>query len=582
MSTKVSTNKNRVVYKYSNKGKGCLREAVFIDGIPSFIKYQYNDKSKKDYILQEPIIEEATRTLVPPWEEHYPYEPYRFDSRELNYLLSEVKHETIDTLYEKIKSVIRKYIDVNKETINLLSADVLGSYFQDRFSTVHYIVVVGDNGTGKSAIADVFEALGYRAIVMTNPTRAIWYRVLGDIEYGQVTIIADESEGIDESPEIMSVLKDGYQTKHKVPRMDSDNKNPEWYYPFCFKIIICESSPSEYKAKGLLDRSFKIHTYKGFPEYDIKEIRNPQGNQSRQNKLFEINYLRKLLLIFKLYYKVTLPEIDIGLDGRDKELCKPLIQLFYNSKSEKEIERTLQYFVDLKNQRRLQSLEAQIYPIVIKAVSQYGNKILSRDLWELITQNLDGELDEKNPRIFYDVDCGKIYMNRVTQIVRDKFGATYKPQRKGSSLLTFNKESLEKMDKIYGTGKKIETTLVPCEPCMSSETPWKDTAPSYSLKPSEKIIKIPCLSTPLSRNRTDINGISVTESSVYFQNASHEPHESQSYPPDCYYCSQVFDGIGVELYKKHVIQKHFKMPCFPGKSDIELYSLTAKGMSWEV
>jgi HSP90 family molecular chaperone len=129
---------------------------------------------------------------------------------------------------------------MDEKTLNLFSATVLGSYFQDRFSTVYYIIVVGDNGTVKSAIADTFAALGYGVVVMTNPTKAIWYRVLGNVEHGQVTIIADESEGIEQSLEIMNILKDGYQKKHKVPRMDSDNQKPEWYYPFCVKIIICE------------------------------------------------------------------------------------------------------------------------------------------------------------------------------------------------------------------------------------------------------------------------------------------------------------------------------------------------------
>ena len=40
---------------------------------------------------------------------------------------------------------------------------------------------------------------------MTNPTKAIWYRVSGYIEYGQVTIMTDESEGIENDVEIMSV-----------------------------------------------------------------------------------------------------------------------------------------------------------------------------------------------------------------------------------------------------------------------------------------------------------------------------------------------------------------------------------------
>ncbi len=448
-----------IVYKYSNNGKGYLRESCIIDGEPYFLKYSVTEKGK-DFLAVEPYIDEATRRLVPPHMEECPFEPYIFhNALESEYYLKRAKGETIHSLYEKIKSMVRLYNDVDEKSLNLISADILATYFQDRFSTVHYLIIVGDNGTGKSAIADTFAALGYRVVVMTNPTKAIWYRVLGSVEYGQVTIVADESEGIEESLEIMSILKDGYQTKHKIPRMDSDNKKPEWFYPFCIKVIICENAPGEYKAKGLLDRSFTIKTFKGFPRHDIKEVRNPQGNKTRQKQLDEIEDLRKLLIAFKVYHKESLPEIDIGLDGRDKELCKPLIQLFYNTESQKEIEETLQYFINIKNQRKKQSLEAVIYPIVTNAVSQFGNELPSRQLWELVINNLEGQLDEKNPNVFYSTDFGKLYINRITKIATDKFGAEKKHGSKNNSILNFNTENLVKMGKIYGLKEGIQILL---------------------------------------------------------------------------------------------------------------------------
>jgi hypothetical protein len=51
-------------------------------------------------------------------------------------------------------------------------------------------------------------------------------------------------------------------------------------------------------------------------------------------------------------------DINIGLDGRDKELCKPLIQLFYNTKAQKEIESALQKFIEARNQRKESTIEA--------------------------------------------------------------------------------------------------------------------------------------------------------------------------------------------------------------------------------
>jgi hypothetical protein len=103
--------------------------------------------------------------------------------------------------------------------------------------------------------------------------------------------------------------------------MNSDNSRMDFFYPFGIKIMIGEKSPEEDKARGLLDRSFKIKSYKGYPAYDIKEIMNPQGNVERQHLFDELMDLRKLLLMLILvHFKNPYTEIDIGLDGRDREL----------------------------------------------------------------------------------------------------------------------------------------------------------------------------------------------------------------------------------------------------------------------
>jgi hypothetical protein len=573
--------KIHVVYKYSNNGKGELREAVIIEEKSYFLKYC--DNNEKEFLVVEPIIEEQTRILRPPHGEEYPYEPYTFsNATEPNQYLERVKNETIDTLYEKIKATFKSFNEVDEKVLNLFSATILATYFQDRFSTVYYIIIVGDNGTGKSAIADTFAALGYRVVVMTNPTKAIWYRVLGNVEYGQVTIIADESEGLEQSSEIMSIIKDGYQKKHKVPRMDNDNERAEWYYPFCFKIIICEKSPLEHKAKGLLDRCFKIKTFKGNPQLDIKEVRNPDRNKSRQKRLDKIEDLRKLLLVFKLYHREPVPELDINIDGRDKELCKPLIQLFYGSNSQNEIEETFQYFLDMKNERKKQSLEAVIFPLLVKAVSEIGTTISSRDLWNLVTENIDGKVDDMNPNLFYSTDYGRVYINTITNMATDKFGAERKHGNKNNSILTFDEEKLVKMDKIYGQAKGIQTKLVDSDAPDAPDAPDAQLMFSKRFNTLDRVQKLESSSTYSEEELGKTNKRFGHDSSQDPTHASTASGASQAdHPPDCYYCDEVFNGIGKHMYLTHVIKKHPGKPAYPGMADINLHSLVPKGMHWE-
>jgi hypothetical protein len=566
--------KEEIVYKYSNKGKGSLKESVIIEGKPYFLKYS----DTKDCLLIEPHIDEETRRLRPPYEEEYPYEPYVFgNALELPNYLQRAKKETIHSLYQKIKAIVNRFNDIDIKPLNLFSADILATYFQDRFSTVHYLIIVGDNGTGKSSIADTFDALGYRTVIMTNPTRAIWYRVLGTIEYGQVTIVADESEGIEDSLDIMSILKDGYQTKHKVPRMDSDNKKTEWYYPFCIKLIICERSPREYKAKGLLDRSFIIKTYKGSPQFDIKEVRNPQGNRIRQKLLDEINDLRKLLLVFKLYNRNALPEIEIGIDGRDKELCKPLIQLFYNTESQKEIEETLQFFLDTKNERKQQALEAVMCPILLNEISQNGNELTSRKLFELITEHLDGYLDNQN--LFYSTDYGKLYINKITKIACDKLGAENRRGTKTHTILVFDKKILSKTAKIYASDRRINTRLVEIQDDAydASDACFMDREPFHIAK-EEDYRNFLTVGNP-EHDKQEKDNMFKKELTDPL-NASLASDASDS-PTDCYYCDHRFIGSGKLEYEKHIVNLHPGKPGYPGLADIERHGLKPKGFWWE-
>jgi hypothetical protein len=463
-----------IVYKFSGKGQASLRESVIIAGIAYFIRKTYIEKRNEDVVTVEPFIEEATKIIRPPFIEECPYNPYEFKTpEEPNIYLQKAKLETINTIYHKVRSLVREFVDVSEETLTILSADIVASYFQDRFSTVHYLFILGDNGTGKTALGHVFECLGYRAVNITNTTESFWFRVFGTNEAGQVTIIAEEFDRIDEKSQIMAMLKEGYHPNAKVPRMNNENTKMNFFLPFGFKIMIAERSPNENKAKGLLDRSFPIKTYKGHPKYDIKEVRNPQGNKERQKTLDQITDLRRLLLSFKIeHFKDPLPEVDIGLDGRDKELCKPLLQLFYGLGASKEtlneIENALRHFLDLKNNRKDDSLEALIYPIIVDIVSRYGNEISTSLLWDHIARSIDGYFDKfidkegneciKNPNVFHTLDHGNLYRNSTISMIRDKFGAEIKHKKIGNFLL-FNPNQLARAGGIYGRTEGIQTKL---------------------------------------------------------------------------------------------------------------------------
>lgn len=237
--------KEVAAYKYSAKGTSSLYEAIIIQGEPRFVTWdQYTNAIKiKD------CIEEATRVISPPSTEEYPYTPYDLaDEEELNDYFSRANAiVSLDALYHVAKGFFQKYVDQDKNIIIILAADSILTYFQDLFPIIHYSEGIGGNDVGKSSIGYTFEYTGYRVIRGTSISGANYFRILGSVEPGQCTIIEDEADSISEDPDKVRILKAGYEYNAKIPKTNMNTRNQEqnWYYPYCYKMILAEKSLSE-------------------------------------------------------------------------------------------------------------------------------------------------------------------------------------------------------------------------------------------------------------------------------------------------------------------------------------------------
>ncbi|HET6726646.1 MAG TPA: hypothetical protein VFH19_01310 [Nitrososphaeraceae archaeon] len=461
---KSKTKKVIPISKYSFNGKGDLHEAVIMSSKPFFIAFT-NGKIK---LVEQ--VEENTRILRPPEKEEYPYKPYEFESiEELQEIISNALNISKDELYTNSKSVFRKYVDQDEHVINLLTMDSIWTYFQDLFPATHYVECIGTNDVGKSTIGYTFEYTGYRVIKATSISGANYYRMLGSIEAGQCVIIEDEGDNISEDPDKIRILKNGYEYTGKVPKinMNSYDQKQIWYKPYCFKMILAERSLNQWKAKGLVDRTFTLHCRPGSVKYSIKEVITENINKDPilQKLDDELTDFRKLMLCYRLVnYRNALPNIETGLKNRYNELCKPLLQFFCGTNVFKEITKTLQLFINQRKDRIENSIEVIIYPIIEDAVSEFGNIISARRIWELITGSLEGFFDidrdgnKTKPTLFHSEDHGDLYMKTTTSMICDKFGAKLKHRNKGN-LLVFDRDYLVKIGKAYDRSQGIQTLV---------------------------------------------------------------------------------------------------------------------------
>lgn len=463
--TKQIKKKEFMVNKYSQNRKGKLCESVFINGEPLFLELDDTSKEKGDFILK-PIIEENSRVLLPPYIEECLHNSYEFETKdEIIYFISKARKESIFSLYTKTKSIVSKYIDQDSHIINLITIYIVFSYFQDRFSTVHYIGIFGDNGSGKSSIGDVYEALGYRPMNTTDPTPANIFRSLGGVEPGQITLVLDEAEKVDQSQDMMSLLKTGYDIRKQVSRINQFSMKPERFFPFCQKIIIGERPPSPNIAKGVNERILGDTIYYGSPKYDIKEVLNPTDTGSEDFKeLFdEINELRKTLFIYRLqHFRDHIKNIDIGISGRNKELVKPYLQLFSNPKTGtdrkiyKEIENTFQIFLKIRNNKKDFTLERALLPIIIDLMKISNTQLVRfSDFWNRLMTDIRGNFDVKKPNEYHTEDFGIIYRNSISTTLQ-KLGVDSKRHNKFVQLL-FNPKKIVRNAAQYNIS--IQTTL---------------------------------------------------------------------------------------------------------------------------
>jgi hypothetical protein len=443
-----------VAFKYSNNKRGPLHESVILAGHPMFIKYENGQ------IKAVEQIDEGSSLIRPPSREESPYPAYEF--AHLNEVQAYINRAnnvltSIESLHSKLKEIVLRYIDQEEATIIMLVADVIWSYFQDLFPTTHYIHATGDNETGKSTIGFVFQYTGYRPVRATAISAANYYRTLGAVEPGQCTIIEDEAENIEEDVEKLKILNGGYEYTAMIPKinMNSKDQHQTWFYGYCFKIIISNKLLSPNKAKSLIERTFTFHCKPAIRNslHSIKDvIINPPGDHIKQKLYQELMDFRKLMLCYRLiHYTDHIPDIDIGLRNRDKELGGPLLRIFYGTKVFGDIKYALEKFLAQRKDRKQKTIEFALQTLIVELLAKSNNSELSlEEIWNALPSYIPGGLSPHHSNEYQTNEYGTLYRNTLSQKIEDigTLGATRKRKSNGSVLI-FDGEKVKELKKIY-------------------------------------------------------------------------------------------------------------------------------------
>jgi hypothetical protein len=433
-----------------------LWETVKVDGKHYLVSY---DPLQGKVVWTEEI-EEESRILKP--ESENGTQPYRLrDRAELENFIEMAKLQTLGTLFEKVKRCVSLFYDTDNEAYtNLVAADIILTYFQDRVGKTHYIFVYGEPGTGKGTILECFNQLGYRGVAVTDASAATIYRVLGNVDKGQVTMIIDEANRLEDNPFLLDVLKVGYKGEAKVPRVlegKSGDAKPVYFYAYCFKVIAAEKLPASWKTGGFLSRCLVVQTSPGDPAYDIGDIVENAGDPKNAKIMQELVKLRKLLFAYRLlHYSEPIPDLKIkGIRGRDRELIKPLLRLFKthgDSQSLATIKTTLHHFIKQRNEENTKSFEATIHTYVTHLLNSKKEKELpSSEIWEYIKTQLHGhDLDGKPDTIKTSL-FGEVSRRRLAHVLKNLGGKNEHDSSGTTRVWKFNIKTLHRFSKAYET-----------------------------------------------------------------------------------------------------------------------------------
>lgn len=434
--------KRKYLQRYS--GNGFLVESIVIAGKPVYAVVKSNrvaiEKNIDEYY---PSTSDLSR-------------PYNFKSeKEFNDTLEAAKHETLDTLFQKVSLQWKKYSCADEFENAICAADTIFTYYQSCFGMTHYLFFVGSPDSGKSNKLHLFNVLAYRNFMSSDMTAANIYRHLGSIQEGQGTICEDEVDDLDDNREKMKIYKNGYVSGVRVPRNDKEGLTSmvqSGYFTYCWKAFAAERLPDSTKAKGLKSRVIEINCISDIPDHDISEVLNPALADefvSLNDRLFE---LRNLLFCYMLIHcNDKFPNIRLNITNREKQLFKPLIRLFQGTRTQPYLLKVISHFVNERRKSNTDSLLSFLYTIVSQLVADHGEIVESALIWKTIVESLEGAEIPYKPMSYDSTDYGIISQKMIVEMIRDNFKAK-PPSRHGTKRsLQFDKTVLEQLESKYAS-----------------------------------------------------------------------------------------------------------------------------------
>ena len=429
--------KGKLLYKDSGLAEEGHFEAIYRNDKPAFLVVNIGNFK---------VLETITcndQTYYPKDTKRIPYEPY-------GYFPGAVPNR--EELFWKVRNEFRSFIDVEDIYRDIWASCVLLSYHQEKLQTVPYVFVYGDNESGKSTVLQVFKTLCYRPLYGVTVPAADIYGYLDDID-SIGTLLEDEIQGINKDFDKVKIYKAGYKQGAVVPRtlITQHDRIIKFYNTFCFKACASERIPL---VKGFRERFLETPMIEGFPIKEWADI--------NEEDLKRLQDLQNMLLKWRLLSRGwKLPDLEVSMRGRLKELWKPLLQITHGLT----VYKTLVDFVKEQKGERLATKQNTLEGHIVKVITEIHNKAKTpieevpfQDIWQELAYDLNGVIDEKKPHIMDTAEFFRVTKNKVGYRLREVLSGKSETIRKKISdkdwiffkAYIFDPEKLRRVAQKYG------------------------------------------------------------------------------------------------------------------------------------
>jgi len=464
-------NQKSKIHKASGIAEQGYFESIYHKQKPAFLTI-----NKGIFRIYSEVTAEGEIFQPKKFPSEFPYEAYGFFEGEV--LCRE-------DLFWKIRDEFNLFLDVESIWKDYLAGCVLLSYQQEKLRTVPYPYFVGYNESGKTVALNLLNWLCYRPMLGVTIPSADVYGYLDDSD-APGTILEDEAQGMQKDSDKAKIYKAGYKKGAVVPRtvMMQNKRFIKYFRVFGFKACAAEEIP---RVKGLLERFIFIPMTEGIPNKDWADL-----NETDEQRLRE---LRNMLLKWRLAcMDWKIPDIELPVKGRLKELWKPVIQIISGLTVEKDLRTHLELLQKERLNERINTLEGRLVKVVCELYVS-GEPLAFADLWTDLIMELGGKLDNKKPHKVDTPEFGEITKQKIGYRLREVLGGKKikaRGQEGTERVYEFDFEKLKRIAKKYGCNfvPKFPTimSLEEC-PTLKPEIKIEETRVLSENKPFQEILK---------------------------------------------------------------------------------------------